>query len=147
VDVPPTQRIDYSERAELVDGVAHTGGEPRMVHLYLEPSLSAADRDALALRWHEAFGTRAWVLTRQEAVARGYFGTVSDAVLPRIGDLLVLAREGIALIDGRRSDPAAFDMVGQHGSLTRAERDIPLLTLATPRAPTRRGGGKGAGRG
>jgi hypothetical protein len=147
VDVPPTQRIDYSERAELVDGVAHTGGEPRMVHLYLEPSLSLADRDALALRWHEAFGTRAWVLTRQEAVARGYFGTVSDAVLPRIGDLLVLAREGIALIDGRRSDPAAFDMVGQHGSLTRAERDIPLLTLATPRAPTRRAGGKGAGRG
>ncbi len=147
VDVPPAQRIDYSERADLVDGVAHTGGEPRMVHLYLEPTLPAEDRDALALRWHEAFGTRAWVLTRQEAVAGGYFGTVSDAVLPRIGDLLVLAREGIALIDGRRVDPGAFEMIGQHGSLTRAERDVPLLTLTRPQAPARRGGGKGARRG
>jgi hypothetical protein len=87
------------------------------------------------------------VLTREEAVAGGYFGAVSDAVLPRIGDLLVLAREGIALIDGRRVDPGAFEMVGQHGSLTRAERDIPLLILAKPEGAKRRGSGKGARRG
>ncbi|WP_104179831.1 alkaline phosphatase family protein [Arthrobacter sp. B0490] len=146
VDIPAAQRIDYSERADLLEGVAHTGGEPRMLHLYLDPDLSDGDRDALALRWHEAFGSRAWIITRAEAVAHGYFGAVSDAVLPRIGDLLVLAREGIALIDGRRVQPAAFEMVGQHGSLTRAERDIPLLTLPKPGAGRRRGG-KGAGRG
>ncbi|AUZ87039.1 alkaline phosphatase family protein [Arthrobacter agilis] len=148
VDIPPSQRIDYSERADLVDGVAHTGGEPRMLHLYLEQDLAVRDRDSLALRWHEAFGTRAWILPRDEAVAAGYFGPVSDTVLPRIGDLLVLAREGIALLDGRRVQPAAFDVVGQHGSLTRAEREIPLLVLGKPPAGgSRRGSGKGAGRG
>ncbi|MHA7208225.1 alkaline phosphatase family protein [Arthrobacter sp. MDT1-65] len=146
VDIPASQRIDYSQYADLLEGVAHTGGEPRMLHLYLDPALSGEDRDALAQRWHEAFGSRAWILTRAEAVAHGYFGTVSDAVLPRIGDLLVLAREGIALIDGRRVQPAAFEMVGQHGSLTRAERDIPLLTLTKPAAGRSRGG-KGSGRG
>jgi hypothetical protein len=148
VDVPPSQRIDYSERPELVEGVAHTGGEARMLHLYLDPALTSRNRDALALRWHEAFGSRAWVLTRDEAIAGGYFGAVADSVVPRIGDLLVLAREGIALIDGRRVQPAAFEMVGQHGSLTRAEREIPLLTLKKPTGGgSRRGSSKGAGRG
>nr|WP_082046376.1 alkaline phosphatase family protein [Arthrobacter sp. L77] len=134
VDIAAPQRIDYSAHPDLLEGVAHTGGEPRMLHLYLAPELSAGERDALALRWHEAFGSRAWVLTRDEAVAGGYFGPVRDDVLPRIGDLLVLAREGIALIDGRRVQPTAFEMVGQHGSLTRAERDVPLITLARPAA-------------
>ncbi|MHA7190784.1 alkaline phosphatase family protein [Arthrobacter sp. MDT2-16] len=146
VDVPPSGRIDYSEREDLLEGVAHTAGEPRMLHLYLDPGVPAEGRDALAARWHEAFGSRAWILTREEAVAQGYFGTVDDAVLPRIGDILVLAREPIALIDGRRVQAGAFEMVGQHGSLTRAERDIPLLTLNKPAGPRRRSG-RGAGRG
>jgi hypothetical protein len=131
VDIPPSQRIDYSDRPELLAGVRHTAGEPRMLHLYLEPTLAHSEREALAVGWHEAFGNRAWVLTREEAVTRGYFGAVAPAVLPRIGDLLVLAREGIALIDGRNANPAAFEMVGQHGSLTRSERDVPLLRLPT----------------
>lgn len=148
VDIPAAQRIDYSERADLVDGVAHTGGEPRMVHLYLDPALSGGDRTALAERWHAAFGTRAWVLTREQAVAQGYFGSVADDVLPRIGHLIVLAREGIALLDGRRVQPAAFEVVGQHGSLTRAEREIPLLTVDKPAGGgARRGSSRGARRG
>jgi hypothetical protein len=148
VDVPVTQRIDYSGRPELLEGLAHTGGEPRMLHLYLDPALPAQERGALAARWHDAYGTRAWILTREEAVDRGYFGPVADSVLPRIGDLVVLAREGIALIDGRRAQSSAFEMVGQHGSLTRAEREIPLVTLRKPAASgPRRGTGKGAARG
>ncbi|WP_104164342.1 alkaline phosphatase family protein [Arthrobacter sp. SX1312] len=145
VDIAAPQRIDFSEQPDLLEGVAHTGGEPRMLHLYLDPDLPAGERDALALRWHEAFGSRAWVLTRDEAVAGGYFGPVREDVLPRIGDLLVLAREGIALIDGRRVQPTAFELVGQHGSLTRAERDIPLITLATPAGPGRPRGSRGKG--
>ena len=36
VDVPESQRIDYSAEPALLAGVRHTAGEPRMVHLYLE---------------------------------------------------------------------------------------------------------------
>lgn len=132
VDVPEQQRIDYSQYPELLEGIRHTAGEPRMVHLYFDGQLTPDEREASAVRWQDAFGTRAWILTRDEAVAEGYFGSVADAVLPRIGDLLILAREGIALIDGRRATAAAFGMVGQHGSLTRAEREVPLLRLTTP---------------
>lgn len=149
VDVPASQRIDYSALPGLLEGVVHTGGEPRMLHLYLDLAMSDAGRAALAARWETAFGRYAWVVTRAEAVGAGYFGEVHASVLPRIGDLLVLAREGIALIDGRKAGPAAFGMVGHHGSLTRAEREVPLLTLTGPAdaAARRRGSGKGARRG
>ena len=56
----------------------------------------------------------------------------TTAVRERIGDLLVLAAEDVAFLDGRRVKPAAFEMVGQHGSLTRAECEVPLLALARP---------------
>jgi hypothetical protein len=66
-------------------------------------------------------------------VAAGLFGAVVDpSVLPRIGDLLIAAREPIALYDTRRTPAAALGVVGQHGSMTRAEREVPLLMLQRP---------------
>ena len=43
-----------------------------------------------------AEGPRAWVATRDEAIAAGWFGDVDDAVRPRIGDVLVAARKQYA---------------------------------------------------
>ena len=42
LDVPESQRFDYSAEPALIDGVRHTAGEPRMVHLYLEPGRRGA---------------------------------------------------------------------------------------------------------
>lgn len=132
VDVPESQRIDYSLVPGLLDGVELTAGEPRAVQLHVDPAAPPAVRDGLVANWKAAFGSKAWVLTRDEAVAHGLFGEVDDAVRPRIGDVLVLPAQPMAFFDGRRVDPKAFEMVGQHGSMTRAEREVPLLTLALP---------------
>ena len=140
VDVAPEHRYDFSADPALVAGVRHTAGEPRMVHLYLEPGTGTAGREALMAAWRNAYGSKIWVITREEAVEAGYFGpVVSPAVLPRIGDVLVLAREPIALYDLRRMKPSSLEVVGQHGSLTRAERDVPLLQLAAPAAKSKPG--------
>ncbi|NKX49741.1 alkaline phosphatase family protein, partial [Arthrobacter deserti] len=130
LDVAPERRIDYSADPALTAGLRHTGGGPRMVHLYFEPDATAGHRERLIEAWQQSFGRQAWVLTRSEAVAHGLSGRVDDAVLPRIGDVLVAAREPVALYDMRRLPPSALELVGQHGSLTRAEREVPLLTLA-----------------
>lgn len=135
VDVPRSARIDYSQYPELVDGVRHTAGEPRMVHLYLEPDAGPEVRDALVAAWLDRFGTRAWVLTREESVEAGWFGDVRPEAAGRIGDVLIVARETIAFYDLRRVRPQAIEVVGQHGSITRAEREVPLLRIpATQRA-------------
>ncbi|WP_427017229.1 alkaline phosphatase family protein [Pseudarthrobacter sp. P1] len=129
VDVAAADRIDYSAFPALLAGVRHTAGEPRMVHLYLEPDGTEATRDALVAAWLERFGKKAWVLTRAEAIAAGFFGEVRTEVAPRIGDVLIAARESIAFYDSRRVRPAALEVVGQHGSVTRAEREVPLLQI------------------
>ncbi|HEY8295258.1 MAG TPA: alkaline phosphatase family protein [Micrococcaceae bacterium] len=131
VDVPEQWRIDYSAEPELTAGVRHTAGEPRMVHLYLEPDADVALRARLVDSWLARYGSKAWVLTRDQAVRAGFFGTVRPEVLPRIGDVLIAAREPIAFFDTRRVRPAALNVVGQHGSLTRAEREVPLLRIPT----------------
>ncbi len=75
VDVAEQWRIDYSAEPELTAGVRHTAGEPRMVHLYLEPDADVAHRGtAGGLPGCTRYGNKAWVLTREQAVRAGFFG-------------------------------------------------------------------------
>lgn len=127
LDVPESQRIDYAADPSLVAGVRHTAGEPRMVHLYLEESEGESGRVRLLEAWRSRFGDRIWAFTREDAIAAGLFGTVRAEVGPRIGDVMIAARDALALYDTRRVRPTALEVVGQHGSLTKAEREVPLL--------------------
>jgi len=127
LDVPESQRIDYSAEPALISGVRHTAGEPRMVHLYLEPDAGEQHRARLIESWRARFGDRIWAFTREEAVAAGLFGSVRAEVGPRIGDVMIAARDALAFYDTRRVRPTALEVVGQHGSLTKAEREVPLL--------------------
>jgi predicted AlkP superfamily pyrophosphatase or phosphodiesterase len=127
VDVPGSRHVLIDERRELIDGVRHVAGEPRMLHLHLEPALPERDRAALLGRWQAAEGDRAWVRSRAEAVAEGWFGPVHEEVEPRIGDILVAARASVAYYDTRTATVGSRAMIGQHGSWTPEETRIPLL--------------------
>ncbi|MEO8282245.1 MAG: nucleotide pyrophosphatase/phosphodiesterase family protein [Pseudarthrobacter sp.] len=130
LDVPAQQRIDYAADPALIEGVRHTAGEPRMVHLYLDDPADVAARERLLAAWRARFGDRIWAFSREDATAAGLFGAVRPAVGPRIGDVMIAARDALALYDTRRVRPAAMEVVGQHGSLTKAEREVPLLCFA-----------------
>ncbi|CAI3796466.1 alkaline phosphatase family protein [Pseudarthrobacter sp. MM222] len=140
LDVAESQRIDYSADPALIAGVRHTAGEPRMVHLYLEDSGDLAGRAGLVAAWRARFGDRIWAFTREEAITAGLFGEVRADVGPRIGDVLIAARDALALYDTRRVRSTAMEVVGQHGSLTKAEREVPLLCFQADgsKAPPRR---------
>jgi hypothetical protein len=127
VDVPAHRHVFIDASPELLEGVRHVGGEPRCLGLYFEPGLAEPERAELVARWREAESARAWVLTRDEAIEAGLFGDVDDEVRPRIADLLVAARAGIAYYDRREPDRKAERMIGQHGSMTDEESRVPLL--------------------
>lgn len=120
VDVPRSAHVLLDERGLLGD-VRLLAGEPRLLHVHLAPqAVGGADR------WREALGTAADVLTREEAVAAGWFGAeVAAAVAPRIGDLLVASRGRAAFYP--TEDVPSRGMVGQHGAWTAAERFVPLV--------------------
>jgi len=128
VDVPEYSHVIYDEDPDLMVGIRHVAGEPRCLQLYFDPSADDATRESTVAAWRQVEGGRSWVVTRDEAIAGGWFGEVSDTVRPRIGDLLVAARKGIAYYSST-SSARARQMVGQHGSWSPAELQVPLLRL------------------
>jgi len=123
VDAPHALRIDLAHDDDLAAGVRHVGGEPRALHLYCE----AGAADDVAQTWRERVAERAWIRTRDEAVAEGWFGRVLERNRPRIGDLVVAMRDNFAIVDSRRARPQLLALVGLHGSLTEEESAVPLF--------------------
>lgn len=127
VDCPPGSRLDVAASPGLREGVLRTAGEPRLVQLRTAPGQAGA----VAARWADELGERAWVVTAEQAVAAGWFGTrpPEPHVRARVGDVLVAARGDLAVVDTDHDDLKVLAMVGQHGSLTEAEMLVPLLRL------------------
>ena len=75
LNVPPDRRFDFDTDPRLREGVRVLAGEPRVRYLHVEPGAVA---DVLAA-WSAVLGDAARVTTREEAVATGWFGPVSEA--------------------------------------------------------------------
>jgi hypothetical protein len=122
VDCPADQRVDVDEHHELRDGVVLLGGEARFRHVYCR---GGAVEDVLA-NWRARLGDKAEVVSRDEALALGWFGTLTSAVRPRLGDVMVACRGNAAVMS---STDFSYEqsLVGMHGSLTSAEMNIPVL--------------------
>ncbi|WP_182526440.1 alkaline phosphatase family protein [Nocardioides dongkuii] len=122
VDSPPEHRVDVDEQLELRDGVMLLGGEARFRHLYCQRGAV----DDVAATWAQVLGERAEVMTRDAAIARGWFGAVRPSVLPRLGDVLVASRGDHGVFS---SVDFGYEttLVGLHGSLTPDEMLIPVL--------------------
>jgi hypothetical protein len=126
VDVPAHAQVIYDTEPELMAGVRHVGGEPRCLQLYFDPMADESTRQSTLSAWRDSEGGRSWVVTRSEAIDAGWFGDVEPEVLPRIGDVIIAARKGIAYYSVD-SSPRSREMVGQHGSWSPAELQVPLL--------------------
>ncbi|HEY2548939.1 MAG TPA: nucleotide pyrophosphatase/phosphodiesterase family protein [Streptosporangiaceae bacterium] len=124
-DVAEEDRFDVDALPQLADGVALLGGEPRARHVYARPGAAA---DVLAA-WREVLGPRAWVASRDEAIADGWFGPVREEFVLRIGDV-VAAPAGPWAIVATRAEPRESALVGMHGSLLPADQLVPLLTVS-----------------
>lgn len=125
VDAPHALRIDLAHDADLAAGVRHAGGEARALQLYCEPG-AAHDVEQT---WRDRVGERAWIRSREQAVAQGWFGPVAPDNLARIGDVVVAMRDNFAIVDSRRARPQLLALVGLHGSLTAEESAVPLFQV------------------
>lgn len=121
LDVPAVRHRVIPANSDLIRDVV-TGGEPRFLHLYSE-----RNPDELAGAWRVAEGGTAHVATRDEAIAAGWFGDVSDEHRARIGDVLVTPRGVAVYYDERTATTQSMAMIGQHGGLSRTETHVPLV--------------------
>ncbi len=123
VDVAAEQRIDVDQIAALRDGVALVAGEARFRHVY---TVDGAAGDVLAA-WRGVLGDRATVVSREHAIARGWFGAVEARVVDRIGDV-VASVDGDCAVEYRSAFPIEAKLIGLHGALSADEMLVPLLT-------------------
>jgi type I phosphodiesterase/nucleotide pyrophosphatase len=122
LDVPEHTRLDADDVPELAEGVRVLAGEPRARYVHALPG--AAD-DVLAT-WRAVLGSRAWVVSRAEAIDSGVFGPVDPQLAARIGDVVALARGAWAITATVRERFPSM-LTAYHGSLTSTELAIPLL--------------------
>jgi hypothetical protein len=118
----PERRIDVDDDPAYREGVVLLGGEARFRHVYC----AAGAVEDVRARWRELLTDAALVLTRDEAIACGWFGDVSAPVLPRLGDVIAAARDNWGLFSFV-DFPYETRLVGLHGSITPVEMRIPLL--------------------
>ena len=123
VAVDDSEIVDIDACEPLLDGVDAIGGEPRARHVYVAHGAA----ESVLAAWRETLAQRAWVVSRDEAISAGWFGDrIGDDVRFRIGDVVAAAR-GSAGVMRRTVEPLLSSLIGQHGSLTTAEQQVPLL--------------------
>ncbi|GAC1647326.1 MAG: alkaline phosphatase family protein [Mycobacterium sp.] len=123
VTIDASQAVDIDASEELLDGVTAIGGEPRARHVYVADGAA----DVVLAAWRDILADGAWVVSRDEAIAAGWFGDrVNDVARYRIGDVVAAARGDAAMVR-RQAETLLSSLIGQHGSLTTAEQRVPLL--------------------
>ena len=123
IDCPPERRLDLAYQPDLTAGVRLVGGEARSLQLYCRPGAV----DDVVAAWRSRLSGSMQVLTRDQAIAAGWFGPVSARVLPRIGDVVTSALDDIAVLDSRTARPQILALKAYHGARTAAETLVPLL--------------------
>jgi hypothetical protein len=125
LNVPADRRFDLDADPRLRAGVAVVAGEPRVRYLHTVPGA----RDDVLAAWRGVLGPAAWVASRDEVLAGGWYGPVAAAHLARIGDVVVVCRDDYAVLASATEPESIGTMVGFHGSYTPAEMAVPLLVV------------------
>ncbi len=100
----------------------HLSGEGRFRWLHARPGAA----DELLEAAQSAHRDVAWVMSRQELIEGGWFGSVvSPPVAARLGDVALITKAPTSFLDPADSGP--YPLVCRHGSLTSAEMLVPLL--------------------
>ena len=120
-------QVDVGEKVVSLDPevarlTTMLSGEGRFRWLHARPG----EEDRLARATRRLYADVAWVRTRDEAVADGWFGgPLAPHVAARLGDVVIAPFEPVAVLDP--ADPGEQWMRCRHGSLTSAEMLVPLL--------------------
>jgi hypothetical protein len=125
VDVPAGRRFDLDSDARLRAGVAQVAGEARLRYLHTVPGA----RDDVLAAWREVLGPAAEVVTRDEAVAAGWYGPVDPAHLDRLGDVVAACRDDYVVLATATEPDTVTRMIAFHGSYTDVEMSVPLLVI------------------
>ncbi|TAN24799.1 MAG: PglZ domain-containing protein [Actinomycetota bacterium] len=121
VEVPEAP-IELDER--ILGSTSFLSGEGRFRWLHVK---GGAQKRVLETA-RELYSGGAWVVSKEELIDGGYFGSSARNVFEdsRLGDVALIARSNVAFYDPNDTGP--YNLVCRHGSLTADELEVPLLS-------------------
>jgi hypothetical protein len=125
IDVSQTSHV-YLEHYESMKDLAMVGGDPRVGFLYFEAGINlVVKREAL----QADLGAQAEVVTMQELVDAGWYQPLSESAKKVAPDLVVLPKGDRVVYHREFAKVKSMSMIGQHGGMSKAEWEVPLLVF------------------
>ena len=135
LDVPASRHRDVASVEWSLTGAPVVGGEPRALQIFSDEGQPREARADIALAdgdreaWKSLLAEDAWVVAPEDLVAAGLWGSLTEEVRLRAGELIVVARRDDAFYDARTPGVDSRKMVGQHGGLSERELIVPWMRL------------------
>jgi predicted AlkP superfamily pyrophosphatase or phosphodiesterase len=113
---------------ELISGddFKFVGGDTRALYLYFKDGVDVVAKRALL---EAVLGDSCYIVTTEDLIAAGYWGSLNEVSLNVSPDLLVLAKKQVALYHRDFAKAKSLNMIGHHGSLSSQELTIPLIKI------------------
>ena len=125
IDVQKSDQIYLDEFASLKN-ILMIGGDPRVGYVYLE---EGADLVAKRQEIEEDLSGLVDVATVPELVEAAWFEPLSAAALRISPDLVLLPKAGRVVYHRDFAKQKSLEMIGQHGGMTKAEWEVPLIVF------------------
>ena len=135
LDVPASRHRDVASVEWSLTGAPVVGGDPRALQIFSDEGQPREARADIALAdgdreaWKALLAEDAWVVAPEDLVAAGLWGSLTEEVRLRAGELIVVARRDDAFYDARTPGVDSRKMVGQHGGLSERELIVPWMRL------------------
>ena len=125
IDVEPARHI-YLDEYECFSDLEQIGGDPRVSFLYFQESTDLASKlDEIA----EAIGNICDVVTIADLIAAGWLSKLSEQAKRVAPDLVLLPKTDRVAYHRGFAKSRSLLMVGQHGGMTQAEWEVPLIVF------------------
>jgi hypothetical protein len=125
IDVDKTNHIFLDEFVSG-DQFRFVGGDTRALYLYFKDGVDIKDhRKAL----EQTLSDTCYVVTTEDLIAAGYWGSLNSASSNVAPDLVVLARKQVALYHRDFAKAKSMNMIAHHGSISNQEMAIPLIKI------------------
>jgi hypothetical protein len=125
IDVPKSDQVFLDEFSSLND-IVMIGGDPRAGYLYLE---SGADLDTRRREISDQLSGLVDVTTVSELIEAGWIEPLSAAAEKIAPDLILLPKGERVVYHRSFAKQKSLEMIGQHGGMTKAEWEVPLLVF------------------
>jgi hypothetical protein len=125
IDVTAERHV-YLDQYECFDDLEQIGGDPRVGFLYFPESV---DLETKIAQITEAIGNLSDVVTIDELVLSGWLASVSEQARRVAPDLVLLPKSDRVIYHRGFAKPRSLLMIGQHGGMTQAEWEVPLIVF------------------